>query len=134
MKILLVLASLASSTANVEAPRETPSVTYNVTGSQPLGAWRTPSCGAQQRMLKDKHMIRFDGHDVIVNRTKWHLDEGTLPGSATISFHADEKQFTYLTMELYANGPRIDGTYTLFGLTSKNERCMDKVSVSGSRR
>ena len=99
-----------------------------------------PTCGAAERMLRDKHILTFDDDwNVSVNGFRWNV-QGSSPGGLDISFHDGNGQWTYLTMELIVDDHEVIGRYSLFGILPYTDRkahreiCVDRVQIYGRRR
>lgn len=135
MKALAIMLALAIP-ATAFAERRT----YNVKPTRKKMSTSAPSCGALDRMMKDKHTISIDEENdlVGVDGQRWRVlrPEPDL----FISFHDQPGQLTYLTMDLYVNRRGLSGKYTLSGIIRDEEDprsyeyCEDTVYIDGVRR
>lgn len=124
MKALLIVAALASS-AQADNEYDIKAVSYRGTYNQ--------SCGAKNRMLRDKHVFEYKASGAWINGLQWKLMNEP-PGDVVMRFHDDKGQNVALEMDVYINNRGLFGTYTLFGVTAKGEHCSDIVEIRGLRR
>jgi hypothetical protein len=124
MKSLLIVAALAGS-AQADNEYDIKAVSYRGTYNQ--------TCGAKNRMLRDKHVFEYKVSGAWINGMPWRLMNEP-PGDVVMKFHDDKGQKVSLEMDVYINERGLFGTYTLLGVTPKGEFCSDIVEIRGSRR
>lgn len=98
-----------------------------------------PTCGAADRMMKDKHVLKIDDDgNVTINGFKWK--SLTEEPDLLIAFHNAHWQKTFLMMDLYVNQRGLSGRYILTGVQpypddpTKQYVCQDIVWVDGTAR
>ena len=123
-------ASAERRTYDVKATRRQLSNKYDSIGS----------CGALDRMMKDRHVLSIDEENdlVGVDGQRWHVVTGE--PDLMITFHEENGQLVHLTMNLYVNRRGLTGNYVLSGVIRDKdnprsyEYCEDVVYVDGTRR
>lgn len=82
-----------------------------------------PSCGAADRLLRDRYSISIDGEQATINGTPWHVD---IPGDLVVLSHrADPNAFTRMTMLIDGSQATLD----LVSLTADRVACEDRVRL-----
>lgn len=131
-----VLLALVATVSVASAERRT----YDVKATRKKMSSNVLSCGALDRMMKDRHILSIDEENdlVGVNGFRWRVMSNE--PDLMITFHDGNGQKTFLTMDLYVNRRGLTGKYTLSGVVPDKddprsfEYCEDTVYVDGTRR